>query len=89
MYINHYTDLMADYRSGPLKFVTHDWNHHNSFLASVQVILVPLLLILCASKWYVECLYRHILLEDTYTYIKVTRKNMHVWSSSHNSRMHG
>ena len=36
------------------------------------------LLILCAFKSYVECLYRHIFLEDTCTNIKVTKKNLHV-----------
>ena len=34
-----------------------------------------LLLILCAFKWYVECLDKHIFLEDTCTNIKVTTPN--------------
>ena len=46
-----------------------------------------LLLILWAFKWYVECLYRHIFLEDTCTNIKVTKKISapQVWNS-HNPR---
>ena len=33
-----------------------------------------LLLILCAFKWCVECLYRHIFLEDACTNIKVSKR---------------
>ena len=36
---------------------------------------LSLLLIVCALRWYVKCLYRHLLLEDISKHARVTQKN--------------
>ena len=70
-----------------------------TFVFEITIVFLPylcagnfsiiLLLILCAFKWYGECLYRHIFLEDTCTNIKATKISAHVKLHSHNSGMHG
>ena len=34
-----------------------------------------LLLIVCALRWYVKCLYRHLFLEDISKHARLTKKN--------------
>ena len=64
------------------KKVYHISNHHNYFSYICVVNFSPILLLnLCVFKWYVECLDRHIFLEDTCINIKVTKRNLHSISS--------
>ena len=65
---------------GTIPFTTEIWIHicscHNFFsLSSVQIFFITsLLLIMCALKWYVKCLYRHLLLEDISKHARITKK---------------
>ena len=63
------------------------FNRHNFYPYPVQVCI--LLLVRCAFKRYVECLYRHIFLEDTCTNIKVTKKSAPQVLTSRNWHIHG
>ena len=78
-------------------FSYHVSDHHNFFLpfSFLPIQLTSgnfstiLLLILCAFKWYVECLYRNIILEDTGTNIKATQQICTSKAQLTYSLMHG
>ena len=48
--------------------------HNFSLLSSVQIIIIPACCLVCALKWYIKSLYRHLFLEDISKHARVTKK---------------
>ena len=75
------TELATEIRDGKTTpFTTEIWTHicscHNVFhLSSVQIVLIPACCLnVCALRWYVKCLYRHLFLEDIFKHTGSLKK---------------